>query len=105
MLLPSWGLITVCATIGLAGLIAAYKKPWTSVFAFIAVVCVTAATIVQLRDPSNLTIETRRYAETWDYLAALFWAFVIGVTLPIVGLYWRSHSKQPKTTSELSDSR
>jgi len=94
MLLPSWGLITVCVTVGIAGLIAAYRKAWTSVFAFIAVVCIAAATIVQLRDPISLTIEQRRYAENWGYLAALFWAFVLGVALPVVGLYLRSSFKR-----------
>jgi hypothetical protein len=87
MLLPGWCLITVCTAIGIAGLIAAYRKPWQAAFAFIPVLCVTAATIVRLRDPLGLTIETRRYADTWDYLAALFWSSVIGLTLPVVGVY------------------
>jgi hypothetical protein len=96
MLLPGWGLIAICSSIGIAGLIVAYRKPWGSVFAFIAVVCVTAATILKLRDPLSLTIETRRYAETWDYIAALFWAFVIGIVLPLIGLYLRSRSSDRK---------
>jgi len=103
--LPSWSLITVCVTIGVAGLIGAYWKPWAAVSAIISVVCVTAATIVQLRDPLSLRIETRQHAGTLGYLAALYWAFVIGVALPVIGLYLRARSSSRNPPTKLSNSR
>ena len=99
MLLPSWGLIAVCTAIGTAGLIAADKKAWGATLAFIPVLCIIAATIVRLRDPFGLTPETRQNAETWGYLAALFWSVVIGLSLPVVGIYLgRSRNQKPGRT-------
>lgn len=87
MLPPSWALFTVCAILGAAGLVAAYRKPWTIALAFLAILSISALTIVQLRDPLSLTVGERREAEALAHVAMLFWSSVAGLTLPLIGLY------------------
>lgn len=87
MLLPGWALFTVCAIVGVAGLIAAYRKPWTVALALVAILGISVVSIIQLRDPLGLPAAQRREAETWNYVAALFWSSVVGFTLPVIGLY------------------
>ena len=87
MLLPNWLLFTACTVLGAAGLVAAYRKPWTIAIAFVAILSVSAATIVRLRDPLGLPEIQRREAETWGYVAVLFWSSFVGLTLPVIGLY------------------
>lgn len=86
MLLPSWALFTVCAVLGVAGLLAAYRKPWTIALAFVAMLSISIVSIVQLRDPLGLSVAQRREAESWSYVAALFWSLTVGFTLPVIGL-------------------
>lgn len=71
MLLPSWALFTVCAVLGVAGLLAAYRKPWTIALAFVAMLSISIVSIVQLRDPLGLSVAQRREAESWSYVAAV----------------------------------
>lgn len=87
MLLPGWALFTVCTVLGVAGLIAAYRKPWTIALAFVSILGISVVTIIQLRDPLGLSITQQREAETWGYVAALFWSVIVGFTLPVIGLY------------------
>ena len=94
MLLPSWALIAVCAILGAAGLVAAYRKPWTIALAFLTILSISALTIVELRDQLGLPVGKRREAKTWAYVAALFWSSVVGLTLPIIGLYLGLRSRR-----------
>jgi hypothetical protein len=97
MLLPSWALFIACNAIGMAGLVMAQKKPWAVARAFISVFCVAGTKIVQLRDPLSLTPQNRLVTETWSYVAVLFWSCVVGLVLPVVGLYLRSRSRGSHT--------
>jgi hypothetical protein len=90
MLLPGWALFSTCTVVGVAGLVIAQKKPWAVVLAFISVLCIVGTTIVQLRHPLSLTPQNRLVTETWGYVAMLFWSCVVGLALPVVGLYLRS---------------
>jgi len=100
MLLLSWVLITACAILGATGLVAAYKKPWTIGLVFVAILSISAVTIVQLRDPLGLPVAQRREAETFGYVAVLFWSTVAGLILPVIGLYLgvRSRSRIVRKT-------
>jgi hypothetical protein len=105
MLLLGWALFTMCAAVGAAGLVMAYRKPWVAIPAFIAVLCIAGATILRLRDPLVLPPRYRHETETWSYIAALFWSCVVGFTLPVVGLYLRSRgSRIAQTDKEPLDS-
>lgn len=97
MLLPGWVLFTTCTAVGVAGLVIAQKKPWVATLSLIANLCIVGITIVQLRDPLSLTPQNRPAAENWGYVAMLFWSCVVGLTLPVVGLYLRSRGRGSHT--------
>jgi hypothetical protein len=71
-----------------------------SVLAFTAILCIVATTIAQLRDPLSLTPRYRRATESWAYVAMLFWSCVVGLTLPVVGLYLWSRGRESPTAGK-----
>jgi len=87
MLLSAWTLFTVCAGLGILGLVFAYKRNWAAVVPVIAVPIIALITIAQIRDPQGLSPQYRTATQGWDYIAMLFWSVVLGVTLPVIGLY------------------
>jgi len=97
MLLAGWALFTTCTAIGVAGLVIVQKKPRAVVLAFMSILCIAGTTIVQLRDPLSLTPQNRQVTETWGYVAVLSWSCVVGLTLPVVGLYLRSKGRGSHT--------
>jgi hypothetical protein len=97
MLLPGWALFTTCTAIGVSRLVIAQKKPWVVVLALISILCIAGTTIVQLRNPLSLTPQNRLVTETLGYVAMLFWSCIVGLTLPVVGLYLRSKGRGSHT--------
>ncbi len=98
MLLPGWVLFTTCAAIGVTGLVIARKKPWAAAISFIAILCIVGTTIVQLRDPLSLMPQDRHATQSWGYIAMLFWSCLVGLTLPVLGLYLRSRHRKTDAT-------
>ena len=105
MLLPNWGLFTACAFVGAVGLVAAYRKPWLVIPAFLAILSILAVTIVRLRDPLGLPVAQRREAGTLSYLAVLFWSSVAGAILPVLGVYLglRSRSRTARRGGDAAE--
>ena len=93
MLLPGW-LFTIFAGLGVLGLVLAYKRSWAAVVPVLAVLTIVAATIVQLRDPFSLAPRYFRAAQNWDYAAALYWSVVLGIALPVIGIYLGARCKR-----------
>ena len=87
MLLPSWALLLLCVCLGMSGLWLAYTHRRTAVVPILIVLAIAIFTILRLRDPLALAPQYRRATQDWSYVAALFWAVVLGLTLPIVGRY------------------
>lgn len=87
MLLSAWTLFTVCAGLGVLGLVFAYKRTWAAVVPVIAVFVIALITVAELRDPLGLAPQYRRATQGWDYILMLFWSVVLGVSLPVIGLY------------------
>lgn len=94
MLLSAWTLFTVCVGLGLLGLVLAYKHNWAAVVPVIAVLVIAAITIAYLRDPLGLVLRYRRIPENGAYILVLFWSVVLGVSLPVIGLYLSGRRKR-----------
>lgn len=93
MLLSAPVLFAASAGTGVLGLVIAYKKPLAALVPVAIVLALTAATILQLRDPFALALAHRHEMESWDYIAVLFWSTVIGLSLPALGVYLRALRK------------
>jgi ABC-type spermidine/putrescine transport system permease subunit I len=87
MLLPGWALFVLCVGLGFSGLWMAYTHRRVAVVPVLAVLAIAFFTILRLRDPIGLAPQYRRATQDWSYVAALFWSVVLGLTLPIVGIY------------------
>lgn len=94
MLLPGWALFTLCSGLGCLGLWMAYAHKGAAFVPVLAVLAIAAATIVRLRNPLGLNPQYRRATQDWTYIVVLFWAVVLGVTLPLFGRYLGDRKKQ-----------
>jgi uncharacterized membrane protein len=92
MVLPSWELFVLCVGLGLSGLWMAYTHRRAAFVPVLVVLIVAFFTI--LRDPLALGPQYRRATQDWSYIAALFWSVVLGLTLPIVGIYLGARNKR-----------
>jgi hypothetical protein len=94
MLLPAWVLFTISTSLGVLGLVMAYKHNWAAIVPVLAVLTTAAATIVQLRDPLSLAPQFQPATRNWDYIVMLMLSVVVGLTLPIVGSYLGGRRKR-----------
>jgi hypothetical protein len=94
MLLPGWALFATCVAVGAIGLVMTLKKPWALVVSSVVILYIASITIVQLRDPLGLKPRYQYATETWSYVVWLFWSCVVGLALPMIGLYLRSRSRE-----------
>lgn len=88
MLLPPVALVSTCVTLGVIGFLLARRRRWAALLPVVAVLLLVAAMMLKLRDPLSLTGESKRYAQTWDYVVWLLVSFVVGTVLPIIGTYF-----------------
>ncbi len=100
MLLSIWALLIVNTSLGIVGLLLARKRRRLAAVPVLAVLAVTGFMIFQLRDPLALEPQHRLENASWEYIAALYWSVISGLTLPVVGIYLARH----KNSSSASNS-
>lgn len=94
MLLSPSALFALSMGLGALGFWMAYRRNWAAVIPVLAVLVIIAACIVRLRDPLTLAPQYRRLSQDWTYSAVLFWSFVLGTLLPVIGSYLGGRHKR-----------